>query len=63
MNSRMRVRLWAVGILSVAMVLAAMIVPPIPQPAEYHEFADQRFLFGIPNFFDVASNILFCLLE
>ncbi len=61
MNSRMRVRLWAVGILSVAMVLAAMIVPPIPQPAEYHEFADQRFLFGIPNFFDVASNIAFLL--
>lgn len=61
MNSRMGVRLWAVGILSVAMVLAAMIVPPIPQPAEYHEFADQRFLFGIPNFFDVASNIAFLL--
>ena len=54
-----RNRLWLLGILAVAMVLAAAIMPPIPQPAEYHQFADRRSYFGIPNFFDVISNIVF----
>jgi hypothetical protein len=40
------------------MVLVAAIMPPIPQPAEYHQFADRRSYFGIPNFFDVISNIV-----
>ncbi len=61
MNRLMRARLWALCILSAVMVLAAMIVPPIPQPLEYHQFADQRVFFGIPNFFDVVSNIAFLL--
>lgn len=54
-----RFRLWALGILSVGVILVAVIVPPIPQPATYHQFADQRVYFGIPNFFDVVSNIPF----
>lgn len=52
-------RLWILGILSAGMLLAAVIVPPIPQPMEYHQFADQRTYFGIPNFFNVASNVIF----
>lgn len=31
------------------------------QNPEYHNFADQRALFGIPNFFDVASNLAFLI--
>ena len=54
-----RTRLWLLGILAVAMLLVAAIMPPIPQPAEYHQFADRRSYFGIPNFFDVISNIVF----
>lgn len=54
-----RTRLWLLGVLAVAMLLAAAIMPPIPQPAEYHQFADRRSYFGIPNFFDVISNIVF----
>ncbi len=54
-----RRRLWILGILSAGMLLAAAIVPPIPQPVEYHQFADQRIYFGIPNFFNVASNVIF----
>ena len=34
-------------------------LPPIPQPLEYHNFADQRMVLGIPNFLDVLSNLLF----
>ena len=54
-----RTRLWLLGILAVAMLLVAAIMPPIPQPAEYHQFADRRSYFGILNFFDVISNIVF----
>jgi ceramidase len=36
-------------------------VPPIPQDPGYHRFADQRTLFGIPNFWNVASNLPFVI--
>jgi len=29
----------------------------IPQDLEYHDFADKRQIFGIPNFWDVMSNL------
>ena len=35
---------------------------PIAQLAHYHEFADQRTLFGLPNALDVLSNLGFLLL-
>ncbi|EKD71498.1 MAG: hypothetical protein ACD_46C00179G0001 [uncultured bacterium] len=38
-----------------------LFVPPIHQWANYHQFSDTREIFGIPNFMDVISNILFCL--
>ena len=41
--------------------MAAWILPPVPQPASYHQFADQRVFFGIPNFNDVISNLAFFL--
>src|SRR3990167_8664692 len=31
----------------------------IKQSESYHDFADKRKIFGIPNFFDVMSNIIF----
>jgi hypothetical protein len=34
---------------------------PFAQDQDYHNFADKRGLFGIPNFGDVASNLLFFL--
>jgi hypothetical protein len=37
------------------------IVPPIAQPQWYHDFADQRSLFGIANFWNVISNVPFLL--
>ena len=38
-----------------------MLVPPIPQSQIYHGFADRRTLFGIPNFWNVVSNLPFIL--
>lgn len=51
--------LWLFVFLSVATLLAAAILPSVAQPVEYHQFADQRIFFSIPNFFNVASNLAF----
>jgi hypothetical protein len=32
-------------------------VRAIPQDIQYHNFGDNRKIFGIPNFWDVASNL------
>ena len=58
---RARFRLWLLGVLSVAMLLIAGLAPSVPQPVEYHQFADQRELFGIPSLFNVVSNVGFLL--
>ncbi len=34
---------------------------PIPQPSEYHAFADDRTIWGIANFFNVVSNAAFLI--
>ncbi len=37
------------------------LLPPIPQPLQYHNFADRSTCFGIAGCFDVATNALFAL--
>ena len=46
-------------ILAAAGIVALLLLPPIPQPLWYHDFADQRLLLGIPNFWNVVSNLPF----
>jgi Ceramidase len=36
-----------------------LLLPLIPQDQSYHEFADQRTVLGIPNFWNVVSNFPF----
>jgi hypothetical protein len=42
-------------------IVAAFLLPAMPQPLDYHHFADRRTVFGIPNFMDVASNAGFLI--
>jgi predicted membrane channel-forming protein YqfA (hemolysin III family) len=42
-------------------IAAAFLLPAIPQPAAYHDFADRRAGFGIENVLDVVSNVGFLL--
>ncbi len=49
------------GGLSVAVMMAALILPPVSQPDDYHQFADQRSFLNIPNFNNVVSNLAFLL--
>ena len=58
---RRNAALWFLVVLTSAVAVAALALPPLPQPPEYHQFADQRALLGIPNFFNVSSNIAFLL--
>jgi hypothetical protein len=39
----------------------ALLLPPFGQNPEYHNFADRRVLFDVPNFLDVASNLAFLI--
>jgi len=48
----------AVAIGSLALVFS---LPPFDRDFQYRAFADRRVFFGIPNFWDVASNIPFLL--
>src|SRR6202030_1202754 len=46
------------GLLAVSLG-GLVLLPPIPQDQSYHQFADQRTIFGIPNFWNVVSNLPF----
>ena len=47
--------------LSIVVIVAVGIAGPVPQDPAYHQFADSRMWFGIPNFNDVVSNLGFAL--
>jgi len=48
--------------LSVPILVGVALMPPIPQSVAYHDFADQRALFGIRHFWNVVSNIPFAVI-
>lgn len=55
-SQRNKILILAAGI---AVVLFLIFAPPLPQSENYHNFADQRTIFGIPDFWDVISNLPF----
>ena len=46
------------GLLAVSLG-GLLLLPPIPQDQSYHQFADQRTILAIPNFWNVVSNLPF----
>lgn len=55
---------WRVGALlglSVPVLLWVAQMTPLAQPLDYHDFADQRWLLGLPHFWNVLSNLPFTL--
>ena len=52
-------RHWTLLAFLLAIMVCAFFVPRIAQDPAYHNFADQRRLLGVPNFFDVISNVFF----
>src|SRR5512135_1431489 len=49
------------GLMFVSLI-ALLPLPPLLQNEDYHQFADQRELFGIPNFLNVVSNLPFIVI-
>ncbi len=49
----------ALAAVCVVGALAVVAYGPIPQPADYHGFADTRTMLGVPNAMDVLSNLGF----
>lgn len=54
-----RLLLVATGVLAVSAFF--LFVPPLTQDQSYHLFADSRTVWGIPNFWNVASNLPFAV--
>lgn len=55
---------WRHGVLIALPILVLtgfFVVEPIAQPLSYHDFAETRGLWGIPNFGDVATNLAFLI--
>ncbi|KEH20750.1 uncharacterized protein [Medicago truncatula] len=51
---------WVVAVAS--FYLFMKLTPSIPQPQMYHDFADKRQFFGIPNALNVISNLPFMVI-
>lgn len=47
--------------LTIITLISVFLVPPIAQPLSFHHFADDRSLWGIPNFGNVVSNLPFLI--
>lgn len=47
--------------LSVFVVVVILMIPPIHQNQSYHNFCDTMLIFGIPNFWNVISNLPFAI--
>ena len=58
-SAQMSCRVLGLLVFMLASLLGLLLLPPIVQNQNYHDFADQRSLFGIPNFWNVVSNIPF----
>lgn len=48
---------WLLGGAALLAVLALLLTPRIGQDPAYHQFANQRMLLGIPNFWDVVTSV------
>lgn len=55
-------RIGLLALVAAAAAVGAFLLDPIPQDLEYHAFADRRALFGVPNFWNVATNLPFLLI-
>jgi hypothetical protein len=49
------------AILALSALIAILLVPPIKQNEEYHNFSDKTTLLNIPNFWNVVSNLPFLI--
>ena len=61
-NPRNGRRVLAFLALMAASLVGLLLLPPISQDQNYHDFADQRTILGIPHFWNVVSNLPFIVI-
>ena len=52
-------RIALLALVAAAGIGAVLLLDPVPEDPAYHAFADTRAYFGIPNFWNVATNLPF----
>ena len=52
---------WLLAAVASVAIVGTLLAPRIPQDPSYHLFADTRTIGGIPNFWNVISNLPFAL--
>lgn len=55
-------RLKIIVVIVIIAIIAVFSMDPIAQDPAYHNFADQRSLINIPNFYNVLSNLPFIII-
>lgn len=48
---------WLLALATAGVIVATLFVPPIAQDPAYHRFVDTRTIAGVPNFWNVFSNV------
>ncbi|KTD62493.1 ceramidase domain-containing protein [Legionella shakespearei] len=56
-------RMLFIALIVFSLTLIVLFTPRIPQWPDYHHFADTRTFWGIPNFWNVISNLPFILIS
>ena len=51
----------AILCISIVGIIGVLMLEPIAQDPLYHQFADQRTMYGVPNFWNVLSNLPFLI--
>ncbi len=54
-----KIGITAISLISILGVIGVLMLDPIAQDSQYHLFEDQRTIAGIPNFWNVVSNLPF----
>lgn len=60
MNNTIKIRIFY--FIALLLMVVLLFIPTIPQDLAYHDFSDKRSMLGIPNFWNVISNLPFVLI-
>jgi hypothetical protein len=61
MQLQRKLRLWILAGVAIIAIIALPFLPRIPQDPAYHNFADDRAILSIANFWNVVTNLPFLL--
>lgn len=57
----MKKKVWTLLGVLLAAAIIVLFIPPVRQAETYHKFVDRQIILGIPNYYNVVSNLFFLL--